>query len=577
MSGQESDSPKNKVLVGLPFDTPVVDIEINPYVNVAPKKSSISVPQHTFTYSWYRKQISFHCSIHPDKLATLQCNVCVKLKLPVEESYYCSRCCFINAWKKHKVSHDQVNGTDRTANGQAGGELRSSGPWHCKDWTKVEWVKVGSSKSYKPTSDDYGSILKLEVVAVDCSTSAQLSPIAVVLENPVINAPTREPRRIIKCSLSGGNFDTKCHSKKDATFSVLSYNVLAAVFASRERYSYCPTWALVWEYRRQKLLNEIIEYDADIICLQEVQSDHFESFFEPELTKRGYSVMYKKKTQLLYTANKYVSDGCATFYRSKLFKVIMKHEVEFEKLAENLVNALPPHLREKYSVRLAKGNVAHIAVLETLDNERFRGVLQSRICVANTHIHANTDSPDVKLFQVVGLVNVLEEIVQSHIPLLICTDLNSPPLSDPHRFIVSGRCNLVDNEIKEHLELLHYLKIHHSLPLASAYASFPVLAGDEKRLQFMDTKAKEPLFTNFTKNFAGTLDYIFYTENSLRVEGLLELLDCERLGPGLPSSVWPSDHIALMARFGLKPPPARVGQRSPRSPLNSWVKTGARQ
>lgn len=53
MSGQESDSSKNKVLVGLPFDTPVVDIEINPYVNVAPKKSSISVPQHTFTYSWF--------------------------------------------------------------------------------------------------------------------------------------------------------------------------------------------------------------------------------------------------------------------------------------------------------------------------------------------------------------------------------------------------------------------------------------------------------------------------------------------------------------------------------------------
>lgn len=46
---------------------------------------------------------------------------------------------------------------------------------------------------------------------------------------------------------------------------------------------------------------------------------------------------------------------------------------------------------------------------------------------------------------------------------------------------------------------------------ASAYASFPALAGDEKRPQFMDTEAKEPLFTNFTKNFAGTLDYIFYT------------------------------------------------------------------
>lgn len=134
----------------------------------------------------------------------------------------------------------------------------------------VEWLKVGSSKSYTPTSDDWGSILKLEVIAVDCSTGAPLASVKVVETNAVITAPNCEPRCIIKCFLNGGNFDTKVHSSNNATFSVLSYNVLADVCATRERYSYCPTWALVWEYRRQKLVNEIIEYDADIICLQEV-------------------------------------------------------------------------------------------------------------------------------------------------------------------------------------------------------------------------------------------------------------------------------------------------------------------
>ncbi|GMN45328.1 hypothetical protein TIFTF001_014513 [Ficus carica] len=572
MTGRHIVRHRTKILVRLPCDTPVVDVEINPYVHVVRRQSPLPkvrqacvvVCERTAAEKtgeklnlrlWYRKQISsscqaeVHCSIHRDKLATLQCSSCVTLNLPVEESYYCSTSCFIKAWKKHRVSHDRAYETDRTTDEKTGRELGSCGSWHGNEFIMVEWLKVGSSKSYTPTSDDWGSILKLEVVAVDCSTGAPLAPVKVVETNAVITAPNCEPRCIIKCLLNGGNFDTKVHSSNNATFSVLSYNVLADVCATRERYSYCPTWALVWEYRRQKLVNEIIEYDADIICLQEVQSDHFESFYEPELTKHGYSVMYTKKTPVLYTANKFVTDGCATFYRRKLFKVIMKRE----------------------------DNVAHIAVLETLDSERFRDVPQSRICVANTHIHANSDSPDVKLFQVVRLVNVLEEIVQFHTPLLICGDLNSLPLSDPHRFIVSGRCDLVDNEIKEHLDIFNHLKMRHSLPLASAYASFSLSAGNEKPQQTMDTRAMEPLFTNFTKNFSGTLDYIFYTENSLRVEGLLNLLDRETLGPGLPSPVWPSDHIALMARFSLKPQPTRLGRQSLGSPPNSWQKTAARQ
>eukprot|EP00493_Phyllostaurus_siculus_P000564 UN00566 len=40
---------------------------------------------------------------------------------------------------------------------------------------------------------------------------------------------------------------------------------------------------LDWNYRRNNLIREIIDYDADIICLQEIQSNHFEDFFSPAL------------------------------------------------------------------------------------------------------------------------------------------------------------------------------------------------------------------------------------------------------------------------------------------------------
>lgn len=58
-------------------------------------------------------------------------------------------------------------------------------------------------------------------------------------------------------------------------------------------------------------------------------------------------------------------------------------------------------------------------------------------------------------------------------------------------------------------------------------------------------------FTNLSKNFKGTLDYIFYTPESLVPVSTLELpeeSEIMRLG-GLPNEIWSSDHIALIAEF----------------------------
>ena len=44
-----------------------------------------------------------------------------------------------------------------------------------------------------------------------------------------------------------------------------------------DQFGYCPPWALAWPYRRLNLLKELLAYDADIMCLQEVQSNHFQA------------------------------------------------------------------------------------------------------------------------------------------------------------------------------------------------------------------------------------------------------------------------------------------------------------
>ena len=60
------------------------------------------------------------------------------------------------------------------------------------------------------------------------------------------------------------------------------------------------------------------------------------------------------------------------------------------------------------------------------------------------------------------------------------------------------------------------------------------------------------IFTNCTKDFTETLDYIFYTANSLVPCSLLELPsmeDAQNQHSGMPNPQWSSDHIALLAEF----------------------------
>lgn len=37
-----------------------------------------------------------------------------------------------------------------------------------------------------------------------------------------------------------------------------------------EQFSYCQSWMLAWGYRKQNLLKELLNYNADIMCLQAI-------------------------------------------------------------------------------------------------------------------------------------------------------------------------------------------------------------------------------------------------------------------------------------------------------------------
>ncbi|RWR77659.1 carbon catabolite repressor protein 4 1 [Cinnamomum micranthum f. kanehirae] len=594
--------------VHLPSDIPIVGCELTPYVLLQRPDTSLTtddVPEFApidgffLRYKWYRIQSDRKitvCSVHPSEQATLQCLGCVKAKIPVAKSYHCSPRCFIDAWQHHRALHDRAisavneNGTEEeelfgrfgssssaglsgsTSNlGQSPSLNNGSTPLYpaviAERSGGETWFEVGRSKTYTPTADDIGHVLKFECVAVDSETRIPVGPVNTLMTSRVIPAPSPIPRRLI--SVNGvdviGHLHSDGRTLSSGIFTVLSYNILADVYATSESYSYCPSWALSWPYRRQNLLREIVGYHADIVCLQEVQSDHFDEFFAPELDKHGYQALYKKKTTEVYRENAYAIDGCATFFRRDKFSHVKKYEVEFNKAAQSLTEAAIPSAQKKNALnRLVKDNVALIAVLEAKFSNQGADAPGKRqlLCVANTHVNIQQDLKDVKLWQVHTLLKGLEKIaVSADIPMLVCGDFSSIPGSAPHALLAMGKVDpLHPDLLVDPLGILRPpSKLIHQLPLISAYSSFARMSGagttaDQQRRR-MDPTTNEPLFTNCTRDFIGTLDYIFYTADSLTVESLLELLDEDSLrkDTALPSPEWSSDHIALLAEFRCKP------------------------
>lgn len=279
----------------LPSDIPVVGCELNPYVQLQRSDNNIITDEtptdgYYLRYKWYRVQIDKKvpiCSVHPSKVATLQCVGCVKAKLPIAKSYHCSEKCFSDSWRHHRALHARSTDTirengaeDDELHGRFGGSvsgvLAKGGTERAGGET---WYEVGCSKTYTPTIDDVGHVLKLECVALDVTTGLSFAPASTLITACVIPAPSPTPRCLIPVKSLDGNLELGIHNAVSGNFTVLSYNVLADLYTANETYTYCPPWALSWQYRRQNLLREIIGYDADILCLQEVQSDHFEDFF----------------------------------------------------------------------------------------------------------------------------------------------------------------------------------------------------------------------------------------------------------------------------------------------------------
>ncbi|KAI9541470.1 hypothetical protein NQZ68_029839 [Dissostichus eleginoides] len=300
--------------------------------------------------------------------------------------------------------------------------------------------------------------------------------------------------------------------KHNSSIRIMQWNILAqALGEGKDGFIRCPLDALNWEERKYLILEEILTYSPDILCLQEV--DHYYDTFQPIMASLGYqgSFLAKPWSPCLDVEQNNGPDGCALFYRRSRFSL-----------------QATAHLR--LSAMMLPTN--QVAIVQTLSC-RATG---RQLCVAVTHLKARSGWERLRSVQGADLLQSLRSITSQGgpsspeegagpVPLVVCGDFNAEPSEDVYRRFSSS-----------------------TLRLDSAYK---MLSSDGET---------EPAYTSWKIRPSGescsTLDYIWYTHDALSVDCLLDIPTEEQIGPDrLPSYHYPSDHLSLLCDLSFREGP----------------------
>ncbi|XP_030302928.1 protein angel homolog 2 isoform X1 [Calypte anna] len=214
---------------------------------------------------------------------------------------------------------------------------------------------------------------------------------------------------------------SRTESEAKFDFTVMSYNILSQNLLedNSHLYNHCKQQLLIWTYRFPNILQEIKELDADVLCLQEVQEDHYRGEIKSSLESLGYHCEYKMRTGRK-------PDGCAICFKTSKFSLISSNPVEFFR------HDIP---------LLDRDNVGLVLLLRPL----FHSKANAAICIANTHLLYNPRRGDIKLTQLAMLLAEIASVAPQNdgtfCPIIICGDFNSVPDSPLYKFIKEGKLN----------------------------------------------------------------------------------------------------------------------------------------
>ncbi|ODV63086.1 RNA exonuclease ASCRUDRAFT_79656 [Ascoidea rubescens DSM 1968] len=348
---------------------------------------------------------------------------------------------------------------------------------------------------------------------------------------------------------------------------IMTYNILAQCLIRRKLF---PTngSALKWVKRSKVLLSEFQYYNADVLCLQEVDHIQFESFWKTEFEKLGY------KSEFYRYGMK--NHGVAIVYRVEYFTKIDLSYIVYDEI--NTLNI---------KARTFTSNIGLMIALEFTKNvlHSFSGTAKKKgIIIGTTHLfwhpfgtYERTRQTYIVLSQMKGflhrvaVINVKnqsnpKELVdpievkkeKSYWFSFFAGDFNSQPYDTPYLFITekpvlckkdSKARNIIscatsfeysskrgsgESESKE--ENVEYsgenqpkdtdpeffeateeqnklvddmLSLHNSLPVRAISLYSVAYKNVHPENSGIDNNKNEPFFSNWAHSWRGLLDYIF--------------------------------------------------------------------
>ena len=288
----------------------------------------------------------------------------------------------------------------------------------------------------------YISLKNLQIRFISCSSVPRLSPI--------------------------GSFVIYCDSNENLYSLALGQN--------NDGFVNCPEEALTWNHRKYLIVEEILQHNPDIICLQEV--DHY-NFLDRVLGSANYGSLFypKPDSPCLYIEDNNGPDGCAIFYKKDKFE--MTH---FDKRVLEVWGVL-------------SNQVAIVMCLKNLETGK-------EFCVATTHLKARNGALLSKLRNEQGkdLLNFVKDFA-GDLPVIVSGDFNAEPIEPIYQTVLNYK----------------------PLGLGSAYADINRV--DETRNTEIDNAEDsvnhEPSYTTWKIRDEGevchTIDYVFYSKNSFKV------------------------------------------------------------
>ncbi|KAK5645862.1 hypothetical protein RI129_004326 [Pyrocoelia pectoralis] len=262
----------------------------------------------------------------------------------------------------------------------------------------VVWTEVARSFKYKPSNGDLNKHVKLRCIPRNVHSVGP--PFEIIAQTTVTEMSVIPP-----CPFDDRHKHTKAWLSEKDQIRIVSYNILSNLYAENTTpHPHCTHKALSIDYRKQLILKELLGYNADILCLQEVDHHIFVRYLKPKLFKMYRGLFHKKGYR--------ISEGLACFFNTERFKLLDSSQLVFcEELRTNTLFKRTWNLvRQCNKLKdciIKQPTSLQVTVLKSKDVDEV-------LIVANTHLYYHSEASQIRLLQTSIALDYIQDIFNQY-------------------------------------------------------------------------------------------------------------------------------------------------------------------